>query len=329
MGRLLLIFLAFTGGSALAAAPEGGWQTGGLPDHALVGHIWGQAEARFVEPETVVSEALQAEFVLLGEKHDNPDHHLLQAEILSSMLDAGRRPAVVMEMIERDRQPDVIAFWDADESDVSQFGEAVAWEKSGWPEFEMYLPVVNLAFEHRIPLIAGDLPQEQRRTVGAQGLDAFTVRERKTLGLDRQLSTGASSSLIEELKRSHCNMLPEKALVTMAAVQRARDATMALAMLEGFLDTGDGAVFIGGAGHAREDRGIPWYLRARVTFGPRIVTIAFREVEEGETDPLAYLPRRSNNDLSPFDYIWFTPRVDNKDPCAEFLKKHKGLTGEE
>ncbi|MGZ9157183.1 MAG: ChaN family lipoprotein [Candidatus Binatia bacterium] len=31
----------------------------------------------------------RAEFVLLGEKHDNPDHHWLQAEVLRGLIAAG------------------------------------------------------------------------------------------------------------------------------------------------------------------------------------------------------------------------------------------------
>ena len=35
----------------------------------------------------------RAEFVLLGEKHDNPDHHRLQAEVLRGLTDRCPPPA--------------------------------------------------------------------------------------------------------------------------------------------------------------------------------------------------------------------------------------------
>jgi uncharacterized iron-regulated protein len=88
----------------------------------------------------------------------------------------------------------------------------------------------------------------------------------------------------------------------------------------------DGAVLITGIGHVRKDRGIPAYL-AIVVPQATVLSLAFMEVRTGETDPSAYVTRFGQEDLT-FDYLWFTPRVDNLDPCEKFgkqlerLKKH-------
>ena len=44
---------------------------------------------------------------LLGEVHDNPEHHRLRAAALRHACEAGWRPAIVMEQFDVDRQPDL------------------------------------------------------------------------------------------------------------------------------------------------------------------------------------------------------------------------------
>jgi uncharacterized iron-regulated protein len=67
-----------------------------------------------------------------------------------------------------------------------------------------------------------------------------------------------------------------------------------------------GGVLIAGNGHVRKDRGVPWYL-AQLRPAARIVSIGLIEVEDDLDD--------AGDDL-PYDYVWFTPRVDDADPCA-------------
>jgi len=64
---------------------------------------------------------------------------------------------------------------------------------------------------------------------------------------------------------------------------------------------------------------VPWYLRRRAR-GARIVSIGLIEVTAGATEPADYAARFDTDHL-PFDFVWFTPRADDKDPCAEFAKQ--------
>jgi uncharacterized iron-regulated protein len=74
---------------------------------------------------------------------------------------------------------------------------------------------------------------------------------------------------------------------------------------------GNGAILITGAGHARTDRGVPYYLRT-IDPAAAVISVAFREVEAGADSVSEY------EDTSHFDFVWFTPRVDNEDPCEQF-----------
>jgi hypothetical protein len=106
----------------------------------------------------------------------------------------------------------------------------------------------------------------------------------------------------------------------MIGAQRARDAQMAEAMLQA--PGGDGAVLIAGAGHARTDFGVPAYLR-RIDPEPLVVSIAFVEVDATRRHVEGYAERLGGQ--LPFDYVWFTPAVDDEDPCEKFRKSLERL----
>lgn len=264
----------------------------------------------FVDAPTLYDELARAREVLLGEKHDNLDHHALQAAIVRALIERGRRPAIVLEMIDVDRQPDLDAQRSKTPRDADALAHAVAWEASGWPPFEAYRPIVQLSLDRDLPIAAGNFPTRAIKAMFAPDAAPLDATMLARLGVDRPLPTGAEDALEHDLDLSHCGMLPKEILPKMALAQRLRDAQMAEVMaMRGKLD---GAVLVAGEGHARRDRGVPLYLRAHDP-SVTIASIAFVEVERGVTEPAAYL--RGASDPT-FDFLWFTPRVDEKDPCA-------------
>lgn len=78
----------------------------------------------------------------------------------------------------------------------------------------------------------------------------------------------------------------------------------------------DGAVLIAGAGHVRRDRGVPAHL-ARHAPGTGVASLAFLEVDATLTAPAEYAASFDGGPL-PFDFVWFTPRIDDVDPCAKY-----------
>ena len=78
----------------LAGCSATSWKSPLGRNHPLAGRIWDVSSDRFIDRETLVERLARADFVLLGERHDNPDHHMLQAEVLRSLIAVGRHPAV-------------------------------------------------------------------------------------------------------------------------------------------------------------------------------------------------------------------------------------------
>ena len=127
-------------------------------------------------------------------------------------------------------------------------------------------------------------------------------------------------ALLTELEESHCGMMPKTAFGNMAFAQRYRDAHLADAVLKAAEKQGS-AILLAGNGHVRTDRGVPAYLRQRAP-DRKVVSVMLIEVEDGKTDPQAYVPR--DPDGKPVaDYIVLTPRQQRPDPCEAMRARMK------
>jgi uncharacterized iron-regulated protein len=308
----------------LAACRTGGasvsWQSPIGRAHPLVGRIWDVAAGRFVDESSAAARLAEARYVLLGEKHDNPDHHVLQARLIRALAAAGRRPAVAFEMLTPSQAGALARHLAARPRDAAGIGDAVNWGASGWPEWSMYEPIAQAALEARLPLVVANLDPEQVRAVSRQGLGALDAGLVQRHGLDQPLPAQVRAAMAEEIRESHCGHAPEALVTGMIAAQRARDARMADALLTA--PGADGAVLIAGSGHARADQGVPTYLR-RSAPGVRTATVLFAEVDPKRPDVESYATRFEGR--LPFDYVWFTPAVDDEDPCEKFKQQLERL----
>ncbi|MEQ9489855.1 MAG: ChaN family lipoprotein [Alphaproteobacteria bacterium] len=283
--------------------------------HALVGKIWSVGENGFVGQQELLQVLQAVPVVLLGEKHDNADHHRLQAQIVQALASEGMRPALVFEMLTPMQDDAEAAIHDPDIS-WSALDSILAWSDRGWPEWDSYRRILAVARRSRLPVLPGNAQRQETHAVSRAGLDHLSNGERERLALNAPLPVRAQQQLDEELMQSHCGHLPEAALPGMAAVQRLRDARLADAVLRATA-RGRPAVLIAGAGHVRKDRAVPLYLMQRVP-GLVVISIAIREVDASETDPAAYAGLEKSDGSVLYDYVIFTPRVDDDDPCDTF-----------
>ena len=314
----ILICAVLAAGCASIAPPE--WSTALSRDHLLAGRIWNPLAAGYVSPEFLVESLSDADLVLLGEKHDNPDHHRLQGWLIDRIASSGRRPAVVLEMVDEDRQDGLDTWRAGHPSDASGLGPALDWDKSGWPAWREYQPVADAALRHGLPLAAGNLPTGMSREIGRKGISALPEARRRRLLLDQPQPAASRDAMIDIVARGHCDLMPREALAPMVAVQRARDAVLADNMLRAIDRPGaDSAVLIAGAGHARRDFGVPAAVAA-MRPGVRSVSVAFVEVQDGAETPQDYAGQFFADEL-PFDFVWFTPRGNDRDYCAELRER--------
>ena len=273
------------------------------PPPALEGRIYDTAMHAFSTRSAVENKLAAADYVILGEKHDDPHHHLLQAEIVAEIAQLHRHAVVAFEMLDVTEQP-AVEHVEQERGDAQAIAQAVEWEKSGWPPFELYRPIFEAALRGHLPIVAANLPRSFVRDLVHGSADPA---ELSRLGVDRPMPEPFQGALLQELREAHCGHLPEDMLAPMALAQRAKDAEMASRLIES--GAGRGAVLICGAGHARSDRGVPKEILKRAP-GAKVVSIAFEEVEKGEWDGARFREE-------PYDYLWFTPTIAREDPCAK------------
>jgi len=290
-------------------------------NHPLTGRIWDVSSARFIDRQSLVTRLARADFLLLGERHDNPDHHLLQAEVLRSLIALGRRPAVGFEMFGLDDASAIANHLAFAPNDAAGLGRAVNWNKRGWPDWAMYQPIAEVALEAKLRIVATNLPLATARKMSSDGLAALEPRVVGDLGLDRPPSESVFASIAADIRDSHCGYGSEESVKLMVGVQRARDAQMAQSLIAA--GDPDGAILVAGAGHVRNDYGIPVYLTAKAA-GKQVISIAFLEVDNQKPEPDNYALPDPNGRL-PFDFVWFTARVDDENPCEKFKSQFEHL----
>ena len=323
---LLAVGLAACATGPTPFDPEGGqWAAPQGRDHPLTGRIWQPAEARFVTADEVLGALADAPYAIIGESHDNPDHHRIQTWLVQGLFARGRRPAVAFEMFTMDQDAALRAYLARHPRDASGIGQAVDWTKRGWPDWGQYAPIAQAALDAGAPVLAADLARPTIRMVAKEGVSALGQESVGRLGLEQSMPGDLFDLMRTEIIDSHCNELPESMIDPMATVMMARDAHMAGAMIRGAALPGrDGAVLITGKGHGRTDHAVPFHLQ-RLARGRAAVSVAAVEVAPGEANPDAYAAR-FNAEALPFDYVWFTPYPERQAPCERFadqLRKAK------
>lgn len=311
------------------------WQSGELKTHPLAGRIWSARKGDFVDAQEYGTNLAKARFILLGEVHDNPDAHRLQAWAIRTV--SKLRGA---RLVEGAAQADIVAFEmltndEADKLDLfygrntrvprsrtaADFGRIVVWEKLGWPNYALYEPIVAAALDAQLRITPASPSRDENRKISKEGLASLPGDAAKRLALDAPLDTVLAADLAAEIRDSHCGLLPDAALANMSFVQRLRDARMADAML---VSETKGAILVAGNGHARKDRGVPWYLVRRGVTPADIVSVHHTEVRAGKDAAADYGLKPGT--ISPAaDYVVFIPRQSRPDPCEEMRRQMEAI----
>ena len=225
---------------------------------------------RAVPEAEIVAQAVRRDVVLLGEHHDDPDHHQWQLQALSGL--HVQRPAMVIgfEAFPRRVQP-VLDRWIAGELSAREFLERVEWQKIWNLPPELYLPLFNFARMNRIPILALNvdrtLTEERRR----KGWDAVPAEQRE--GLSRPAAAArAYEDYLFEVFRQHPADEKDKRTPTRSdpafrrfvESQTTWDRAMAEALARRAKTASEPrplVVGIMGFGHVRERHGVPHQLR--------------------------------------------------------------------
>lgn len=268
-------------------APEG-------RDHAQLGQIVELASGQVITPQQLVERLAKAPRVLVGEQHDNPDHHALQLWLSREL--AAQRPqgSLLLEMLNPDQQAraeQVQAAARAGRMPVDTIA-ALAWQP-GW-DWSLYGALVQYQLRQPYPLLAANLDRAEIMQI---------YQARPTLQGTASTAPAVQEKLQADIRESHCGLLPESQIPAMLAVQQQRDRRMA----ERLLAAPQPAMLLAGAFHVRKDLGVPLHL-ADLGAGEGNLVLILAEVGKQPAADSA-------------DYVWYTAANTPEDHCAKLRKK--------
>lgn len=295
----LVSLCILTGCASGATAPVAGlqWQSPLLVEHALVGRIWDVRGQRFISEDALLQALSAADIAILGEKHDNPDHHAIQRRLLASLTSTQALASVSFEMLDSSQQAALDSLGGVDLQSDEAVRAHLRWDDDGW-DWALYGPLVLDVVRAGTPLRAANISMDEMRAVYAEPLEPAVAEA---------LGEAQRERLHVEIDESHCGMLPQSQFPAMVRVQQARDAAMAASLV----GDGDGVnVLIAGNFHARHDLGVSNYLPP----GAAALSLGILEVNAEWMEPQQYLEEFVER--LPHDYVWFTPAVSAEDYCA-------------
>jgi uncharacterized iron-regulated protein len=288
----VVLTLACGGHSGVSSTPT----TLILPDSTVV---LDAATGAPVSTAELLRRANAADFVLLGELHDNPAHHQARGALL--VAGAARKPAVVFEQMAWGMAP--IAPPAGGESEESWL-DAHGFDRTGW-KWPLHQPVFDAAIAGHGTLWGSNLPREALRPVVREGVGAAPA-ELGRLIQQAPLDSVGQAAIDQELFEGHCGKLPAEMVPGMRAAQQVRDAAMTDVLLAA--GAAGPAWLMAGDGHVRMDMGVPRLLR---TLAPakKLLVVGFVERGTEEAVPGAVAGRR-------YQILVVTPPAAREDPCA-------------
>lgn len=235
-----------------------------------------------------------ADVIILGEVHDNAQHHLNQARAIAVI----NPKAVVFEML-LPEQAELIT--PALLKEQAALAAALEWESSGWPDFALYYPVFAALREARI--YGAARPRDQVRRAFSEGATAVFGAGADTFGLDQDLPKEQLEQRLQAQFEAHCEAMPLEMMGGMVEAQRFRDAAFGATVVRAFEEVGGPVVLIAGNGHARMDWGVPAVLAVGK---PDLMVLSIGHLEAPVVD------------APPFDLWVITDAALRDDPCLEF-----------
>ncbi|WP_175252684.1 ChaN family lipoprotein [Pseudomonas sp. BMW13] len=259
-------------------------------DHVDLGVILDLRSGERITPQRLVERLARASRVVVGEQHDNPDHHALQLWLSREL--AARRPqgSVLLEMLSPSQQTRVDQVRGETRAGRPPLDaiRALAWQP-GW-DWAMYGALVRYQLRQPYPLLAANLDREEIMRI---------YQQRPALQGQASTAAAVQQRLQRDIRESHCGLLPESQVPAMLVVQQQRDRRMA----EALLAAPRPSLLLAGAFHARKDLGVPLHL-ADLGAGQGNAVLMLAEVGR-------------QVDASMADYVWFTAAQPEQDHCAK------------
>lgn len=277
---------------------------------------------------------LDAPLLLLGEVHDSAAQHAARLRALQAVVDRGARPALLLEMIDREQQGAIDALQRPPPSDGMNSTSTATNAATSTATSTATNAATNAATTATSPAATDDdgaldrrvdalidaagrsagwhwpfyrpylrLALQHRLPIVAANVSRAEARRVIQLGLgatgfDAAVPADISLAQARAIEDSHCGAIDSALAARLANAQVARDQFMARQILA---HAGRGVVLLAGNGHVRRDIGVPRWLPADL---------------RGRSHAVGYLEAGDDSAAAYDEVVSFTAQA-RSDPCAE------------
>ena len=298
---LIFVFLAglflVCGCAAKKVVPHPLATVPGISRHFTIGQIVDLNRGESLAFEAFIEQIAAKDLIFVGEVHDNPDHHLIQVQILQALVHGHGPLAVGMEYFQVPDQTHVDRYLKA-ETTEEEFLHGVDWVGSWGYDYHLYRPLLLLAKDQGTEVLAINAPKEIVRKIAREGLAGLSPDERSRLPQDIDLDNESHRAYVRDAykQRAH-HELPNFEYFYEA--QCVWEETMAHNIAAHIKDHKGKVVVFAGNGHIVNKFGIPLRTIRRVPVS--MVTIMPHPLD-GKT----------TIDKETADYLWLTAKYPHR-----------------
>lgn len=244
--------------------------------------------------------------VYLGETHDQLADHQAQRAILETLA-SGPAPltpkplTLAMEMFQRPYQGAIDRYFKGELTE-SEFLAATEYDSRWGFPWDLYAPIVNLAKEKNIPLIALNTPSEITRQVARQGLESLQPEQKRFIPALEEIVLGPEGyrqQLQKVYTEMHQGKGNSKGGERFFQAMVLWDETMADRIAQAVRQNPKGIIIVlVGQGHLLPDYGIPARVARRL---PQIQqrTILLNPIDSSQAADYHWLTLAPAADKSP------------------------------
>ncbi len=241
-------------------------------DCVPVGSVLMPASGKQISVVDLIKSSAKRRIVLLGEHHDNMEHHRWQLQMITGLHSLDPQMVLGFEMFPRQVQG-VLDEWVAGTLSEEAFLQRVNWDEYWSFDPQLYLPLFHFARMNSIPIYALNVDRTLIREVGRQGWGNVSEERKEGVSEPAAASEGYRQLLANVFMQHGENHAEgsDKELVQKAMAmpgfarfvesQQVWDRAMAQAIAEGARANPDAQfVAVLGSGHMMYDFGVPEQL---------------------------------------------------------------------
>lgn len=304
----------------------------------LIGKIFSAKTAQPIDFDNLIDIIADYDVIYLSEKHDNPDQHIAQEQIIESLTKklaaTNKKPAIGFEFFAMDNTPDLLNFIDAGKIKHSKKIEDIiekdlrmklGWRKQSDVMWNYYYHLLKLAQKENLVVAGIDIANTIKKRITKKGIKGITPLEQKQIFSTQLDDRNYKSYMIDIFKAVHCGMGLGKIEKRLYDTWVIRNDKMALSISQMVENTTGPVIVIVGGGHTEYNLGIIDRIHS-IDADIRQINIGLTEITKRPTELDQYL---TPLDLEGYpsvpraDYLWFFQRTSYDDPCEKFKARMK------